>query len=329
MKRFALVTLLLILSTLPLHAQANLGATYTLDTGTSIDYPQHWDAELQDNLVVLSQNDISRAIVIDYPLVSQLITSDQNLADAVSVVADQVFGGDYNADLIAPFTILGRNAARYDIAESPTASPGSIVAVRFSNERIGIIIAINVNNSIFNQMLQTFDNTLPANDNAFLPAGGNTAPATESDTYFYQAGGRLIVPIGWTVVPRLLNNDIEYVTLQTADSLTTALVFDLSNVLGNSIALDSVVAASGLNLQGEFGVAFNTGTGEFIRSDNRIAYRYNVTVNGQAGQMVAVHFDDGGTGLFIVHGNTASYTADISLILGSFNNLGALINYLQ
>ncbi|MDQ7025322.1 MAG: hypothetical protein Q9P44_07155 [Anaerolineae bacterium] len=329
MKRFALITLLLILSTLPLHAQANLGATYTLDTGTSIDYPQNWSAEIQDNLVVLSQSDISRAIIIDYPLVSQLIASDQTLADAVSVVADQVFGGDYDADLIAPFTILGRNAARYDIAESPTASSGSIVAVRFSNERIGIIIAINVNNSIFNQMLESFDNTSPANDNAFIPSGGSTVPATESDTYFYQAGGRLIVPIGWTVVPRMVNNEIEYVTLQTADTSTTALAFDLSNVLGNSIILDRVVAASGLNLQGEFGVAFNIETGEFIRSDNRIAYRYPVTVNGQAGQMIAVHFDDGGTGLFIVYGNTRSYTSDIHLILGSFNNLGSLLNYLQ
>lgn len=327
MKRFALVTLLLLLSTLPLHAQVGLGATYTLDTGTSIDYPQDWNAELQDSLVILSQSDISRAIIIDYPLVSQLITSDQTLADAVSVVADQVLGGDYDIELITPFTILGRNAARYDIAASGTTSPGSIVAVRFSNERIGIIIAININVSILNQMLESFDNTSPANDDAFIPSGGNTAPATESDTYFYQAGGRLIVPIGWSVVPRLLNNEIEYVTMQTADSSTTALVFDLSNVMGNSIALDSVVAASGINLQDEFGVAFNTG--EFIRSDNRIVYRYNVTVNGQSGQMIAVHFDDGGTGLFVVYGNTTSYTSDINLILGSFNNLGALIDYLQ
>ena len=326
MKRFALLTLLISIVALPTMAQTLLGATYTLDTGTSINYPEAWEAELQDDFVVISHTDISRAIVLDYPLVSQLIQTDPSLANAVGVVADQILQGNYDAEAITTFTVLGREAARYDISGGPNVAPGSIVAVRFTNERIGIIIAINVSSNILDPMVESFDNSSPADDNVAIPSRGGE-PSTEPDGYIFQAQGRFTIPAGWSFAPSLLGENIEYVTLQTADDATIVLIFDLSNVLSNSLTLDTVVAESGINLQSDFGVRFSTG--EFVRMDNREVYRYNVTINGQGGIMVVVHFDHGGTGLFIAYGDTTTYSSDINVLLGSFTDVGATLQYIQ
>jgi hypothetical protein len=327
MKRFALLTLFVLLTASPALAQTNLDATYTLDTGTSINYPAAWNAELQDSFVILSPDEFSRAIILDYPIVGQIITPNQTLSDAVSAVADEIFAGEYDEERITTFTILEREAARYDIEETATTAPGSIVAVRFSNERIGMLIAINIDTNILEPMLASFDNTSPANDEAVVPTRGATEASTVPDTYFFQAEGRFIIPAGWSYTPRVLNTTIEYVTLQADDNSTTAIIIELSNVVTDSAALDTVIAASGINLQEQFGITFSTG--EFVRSDNRMAYRYNITVNGQAGAMTAVHFDEGGTGLFIAYGDTATYTHDLNMMLGSFTNLEALLDYIQ
>jgi hypothetical protein len=327
MKRYALLLLVTLLVALPTLAQTALGATYTLDTGTSINYPDNWIAELQEDFVILSHTDLSRAIVLDYPLVSQLIQSDPSLTNAVEVVADQLSEGNYDAELITTFTILGREAARYDLVGDPTSPSGSIVAVRFSNERIGIVIAINITSNILDPMLESFDNTSPASDNVILQGRGSTAPLTAADGYIFQAQGRFSIPAGWSYIPAMLGENIEYVNLRTADATAGVLIFDLSNVISNNLTLDTVVAASGINFERDFGLGYDTG--EFARQDNREVYRYAVTVNGQAGTMVVVHFDNGGTGLFVAYGNTAAHTHDINVLLGSFTDVGATLNYIQ
>ena len=228
MKRYALLTFLILLFALPAFAQADI-TTYILDSGTSIDYPSGWDAEQSDNLVILSRRDISRAVIIDHPVVSELtIDVEPSLMAAVAVVANEVLSGDYDADLITTFDVAGRDAARYDLEGGSDNIPGSIVAVRFSNDRIGMIIAINVSEGTLIRMLESFDNTQAANNAAPLPSQRQSAPLASPDAHIFRAAGRITIPAGWSVDRNLLNNAIEYLTLTTADSSTTALAFDLS-----------------------------------------------------------------------------------------------------
>jgi hypothetical protein len=156
---------------------------------------------------------------------------------------------------------------------------------------------------------------------------GRTTPSNIPDAFIFRAAGRFIVPAGWSFTPNRLDNNVEYVQLETADGAATVFIFDISPVVGDSVPYEAVISASGLDLQSELGISLSSG--EMVRLDGRDAYRYALTVNGQSGTLLVVRFDNGGAGLVIAYGATDTYAADINVLIGSFNNLGVLVNYIQ
>src|SRR5688572_6671217 len=121
MRPFLLFCLLAILA-LPAFAQ-ELDETYTLDTGTQIDYPSNWDAEESDGLLILTGG-TAPVIVVDYPLFSSIVVDeDENIAAiAVETIANEILSDEIDPDDIYFFEADEREVAAYDFDEAVTGT---------------------------------------------------------------------------------------------------------------------------------------------------------------------------------------------------------------
>lgn len=326
MQKLTTLLLVLLLLAAPAAAQTSLGETYTTDTGTTIDYPLGWTVELADNLVILEQSNSSRVVLIDYPLVSALSNYQQTDLDAlVEIVANEILNSDIDTASIFFDTVFNRELARYDVPTRTNAS-GAVLAVRFSNDRIGMLVSINVSENTLQGMLSTFDNSTPASDDVV----GTANVATEASSFIFRSGGRFSYPAGWSATPRRSGN-IEYVNLRAPNDAAAIVLFDITERVAANTPLNGVLADADLNLAQNFAITVDEGFAEAVTIGNREALRYQATIfvdgDTYAGHVTVLEYSDNGIGIAVAYGALDTFALDINLVIGSFNNLGALLDF--
>lgn len=320
-KAIALLVVFLILA-VPTMAQDTVPETYTTDAGTNINYPRGWQAELVDNLVIISEGQGQQAIIIDYPLLSVLseteeITPLRVLEFFVRDVADLQF--DQRA--LSTLEVQTREAVRYDVSTAD-GLPSSIFAVRFSNDAVGMVIFFGVNEGTIDAMLNTFNNSSAAQDVQTANSGSITTQRT--GLYLFRDGaGRFAFPPGWQLTSQR-SGDIEYAVLGSPDAALNAVVADLSTVVTLDTAVSEVLNATNLDFETTFGVDLAVGLGEFVVLGDHSGVRYevDVVVDGEtlAGDLTVIEYSEGGFGLVLLYGDLEAYSDVQTLFINSLNN---------
>lgn len=322
MKKSLSLVLVLFLLAIPTLAQDALDATYTLDTGTRIDYPGTWDAELVDELVIISRSDSQQIIIIDYPLLTDFA---QIGADTPRTVLE-VFVRDiaeigFDQDALSSFDIQAREAVRYDVPTN-NGLASSIFAVRFSNEAIGMVLFFGVPDVTIAAMMDSFNNEEPASETATVRTGDFVAQ--RDGVYFFSEGaGRFAYPAGWRLSADL-SGDIEYATLTAPDQGFRAVVADLTPVVTRDTATAEVLDVTNLNFETTFGLDLVRGMGEVIQIGDHSGVRYDARVMQDgyetAAEVIVVRYSEGGFGLLIAYGDLDAYADVQTALLGSLNN---------
>lgn len=329
MQKIIVSLMFLLVFAFPVAAQTSLGESYTTDVGTTIDYPIGWTLELEDNLVVLTQGSSSRIVMLDYPLVSLLANNRTVPLDSlVEIVANEVIGSAIDSDRILFDTVFNRELARYDIPTRGSNASSAVVAVKFSNNRIGMLVSINVRETTFQSVLSTFDNINPTSDDIIL----QTRIAQSAEAFIFPSGGRFSYPAGWSYTPQR-RSGIEYVTLSAPDNGAAMILFDTSERVGESVALDDVLETANLRLAQQFAITLDDTTARTTAIGSREGLRYDATVSQRGetydAEVTILRYSDNGVGIFVAYGNLAAYAPDINLVLSSFNNLGAILNFVN
>lgn len=319
MKRLLTLILLLLLFAVPTLAQS--AQTYTLNTGTSINYPDGWNAEVSDNLVILTLGEFSRAIVIDYPVVEMLTNNTETtLTNALLALGRDVLEVNITQSEIENYTVAGRLAERWNTQASGSAL--SLIAVNFDNGGIGMLITVGVSDLTLDEMVASFDNTNPLSAvNASTP--GNIAAMDSSRLIFLNDGARFTLPQGWTGnIQATEITDIFRLAANEGDA--QAVLINLLRVVNDNTALEDVLDASGLN-NADFGIEYTLGAATPVTIGDHAGLRYalDVTSAGQriSGEIVIVQYSEGGYGFFLAYGaDLETFRSDLNILLGSFNN---------
>lgn len=321
-KQIALLVVLLLLAVPTLAQTDTLDETYTLDSGTHIDYPAGWDAELVDELVVISRSQTEQVIIIDYPLLLGFgdAGADTPLGVLELFVRD-VAELNFDQNNISRLNVAAREAVRYDV---PTTNGGnsSIFAVRFSNDAIGMALFFGVSDMTITAMLDSFNNEAPADAPATL-AIGEFVPQRPG-VYIFNAGeGRFSYPAGWSLSANM-SGTLEYATLVSPDSSVTAIIADVTPALRLDTPITTVLDELALDFEATFGVGVSVGVGKVVRLGDHDGVRYlaTVTVDGvdSAGELVLVEYTEGGFGFVLMYGDLSQFTAEQSRFIGSLNN---------
>lgn len=311
----------------PSQAQPSDASTYRWESGTRIDIPNNWVVDDSGDFFVMGTGS-TRVLVIDYPQIGRLIpASNPTLNQLVRTVSAALLDVEPQRGQIAPFIVSGRTGARFDLRASENAAQTAVIAVRFSNDEIGILIAIDVPNSTLNDLLRSFDNTAEA------AMRGDTEGEYALSAHLFSAGGRVLYPTAWSAVPGI-DGRRPFLRLQSPDEALFAILFDLSNEVDDSSSLRAVLAEANIDFDTRFdGIALESRIAETFRIDGRSALRYTISAQPfdevLLGELYIVSFRDSGTGLLAVYGDLATYRREIETLLASFDRLGSLLDYVN
>ena len=320
MKRL-LTLVLLSLFALPALAQDST-QTYTLNTGTSIDYPDGWIAETSDDLVILSLGQSSRAIVIDYPIVDVLTNNiDTTLTNSLLALGREALEVEIAQSDIEPFAVGERSAVRWT-TRSDNGSPLSLVAINFDNGSIGMLLTVGVSELTLLDMVASFDNSQPALEATSTPMGQIMAPDRDS-LFFFNDGARFTLPQGWSGNLQRLD-PTSVMRLVAPDSSVEAVLMNLLTVVSEDTALADVLDATGFDGR-LLALNYVITNSEAIRIGNRDGLRYtlDVTIEGNQvmGELVITEYSDGGFGLVLAYGTgLETFRSDLNILIGSLNN---------
>jgi hypothetical protein len=321
MRPFLLFLLVTVLA-FPALAQT-LDDTYTLDTGTQVNYPSNWDAEEADGLLILTRND-SRVLIVDYPLFSSIVVDQEEdvAAFAVEVIANEILGDEINPDEIYFFDSSdGRAVAAYDFDE---AVSGSLFAIEFTNGSMGMLIAVNVDEDFALEMLASFDNTEEISDDVSV----STREASDKPSlYIFEHEGRFLLPANWTLETRRYV-DLQYTIVHSPDEDLTAMLFDLSALLPSGTELADVYEASEIDWEDNFGFEL-TDDAEAYNIGEREAIAYPIEVGRDDGLFIVLRFRNDSIAAAIVYGELDDYESELAFLLGSFNDLNASLELIQ
>jgi hypothetical protein len=320
MRPFFLFLLLSVLA-LPAFAQ-DLDETYTLDTGTQVNYPSNWDAEESDGLLIFTRN-VSRVIVVDYPLFSSIVVDAEEdvAAIAVELISNEILSDEIDPEAIYFFEADGREVAAYDFDESVA---GSVFAIEFTNGSMGMLIVINVDDDFALEMLESLDNTEEiADDVSVSSSEAGDSPAL----YLFQQEGRLLYPAGWRLESRR-NVDLEYVVINPPDEDFTALLFDLSAVVPSGTDLNDVYEASAIDWEDSYNFELRD-EAEPYDIGEREAIAYPIEADNEDGLFIILRFRNNSIASIIVYGALEDYEEELAFIVGSFNNLDASLDYMR
>ena len=326
MKRALIILCLSVIFVFPVMAQDSFTTYEFEDTGTTIDYPDSWDAELTDQILILTAGEGRQVLVLDYSLISLFLfeTPDFLAADAVAVIAEEVVSSPINEAEIYDFEIDDRVVTAYDINLGVN---GSVLAIEFSNGAFGILITVEIEEAIVDEMLRSFDNNNDVVDD--VAVSGSSEANLVPSAYIFQGNGRLIYPAGWIVQARL-REDVQYVVLSAPnDEQATVVLFDLSEAVTSGTALVDALDEVGIEWADTFAFDIDDDSDTYTFGD-REAIVYDLEVDDAEGYLVVLRFDDESIGVVAVYGDdTDDYDTDIAQLIGSFNNLGALLQFIQ
>lgn len=324
MKRF-LILILLCLWVLPVAGQ-DLDARYEFETGTVIDYPSDWTDEEADQLLILAAPNSSQIIVLDYPVVNIFLTENPEFSasDAVESITNELLGDEIDPTEIYSFELDGREVTAYDIE---LAVSGNVYAIEFSNGALGILVLVAIEEDLGLDILASFDNTEEVQNDVAIPS--NSVTRNVPGAYIFQADGRFILPANWGIEARLLD-EIEYAVLSAPDGdNATVMLFDLSNTLTSGTDLDVVLDELDIDWDDDFSFEIDNSADAYAFGD-REAIRYELSVDGQDGSLIILRFTNNAIGLVAIYGDdTDNYAQDINQLVGSFNNLGSLLEFIN
>jgi len=334
MKYVSLFFLALVFAALPTLAQDELSETYTLDTGTTIDYPGDWDVEESDtdDVVIFSLGTQSRAIVLDYPIVSALTLEQTiSLEGSIQVLARELLNVSIGTAEVENFDIDERDIVRYDA--SGQNSRVSFVAVRFRNDTVGMIISIGIDESTLIGMVASFDNVAVPQMPSRADINDGARISERPGVFIFQSGGRFTYPAQWVYRPARVDG-LEYVALTAPDESLSAITIGLSDLTPQSTPLRDVFDAVDLDFEALFGLSFQILNTEevHIGDHSGVHYELRVTENGQRfdGELVIVRYNAGGFGLALYYGaGMDRYAAERNLISSSLNNSNHGLQYLN
>ncbi len=327
MKRIILLLCILCLS-VPIVAQDDLTETYEFETGTTIDYPKGWEAEEVDGLVIIASNDNRQIIVVDYPIVSVLPEDLEQVATgAVEVLANTLLGTEINPDDIYTFELDNRVVTAYDINFSVS---GFVYAIEFTNGAIGMIVTAEIDNDLSLDILSSFDNSQELTNDVALPIGRNSVVRDVPTVFLFESNQRFIYPANWIVNARR-RDTLEYTTLSAPDNDdVTVQLFDLSQTITKGTELEEALSTvEDINWEDDFDFAIDNDFEPYVFGD-RDAIQYELEVDGSQGSLIILRYSDDNIGMVAIFGeDIADYELDIIQIIGSFNNLGAVLDYMR
>lgn len=319
------IILLLLLITFPVLAQNDDYTSYEFDTGTTLDYPAEWDAELDQGILALTLNSETQALIIDYPIIYTLSEAEANISGraAVEILANIFLETEIDRRDIYEFKIGVRNIVAYD-----TRNRGSFFAVEFSNMATGMLVTIGINDDLENDLLVSFDNSEEINPGLFLPAVDGNVTRTTPVVYVFESDQRVMIPVGWNIA--LSENDTSPVLILTVpDSDTRLQLLDLSTSVARNTDLEAVLDTVDIDLEETLDMEITSGAIDTVFSD-REAISYDVLVDGVEGQLIVLRYADNDIGLVLVSGSdNAPYQLEISQIIGSFNNFAVALALIQ
>lgn len=326
MKRILVLLVILCLS-VPILAQADLTETYEFETGTTISYPKSWVAEEADQLVIISSNSNQQVIVVDYPIVSTFPEDlEEVAASAVEVLANTLLDTTINPDDIYTFELDNRIVTAYDIN---LAISGYVYAIEFTNGAIGILVTVEMNDDLSIDILSSYDNSQEVTNDVAVPVGRNSVARDVPTVFLFQSNQRFIYPPNWEVNARQ-RDTLEYTILSAPDNAdVTVQVFDLSQTITKGTDLEEALDSMDINWENDFGFIINSDFEPYIFGD-RDAIQYDLALENGEGSLIILRYSDDNIGMVAVFGDDlAAYQADINQIIGSFNNLGAILDFLR
>lgn len=323
--KWLMIALLLIAS--PALAQSETIQNYEFeDTGTSIDYPASWDGELVDGIFIVRDVNQSQVLVLDYPVIASI--GDES--DDIPIVAVQelvllLTEEEIPTDDIYQFSLDGRDIYAYDIELTLSAS---VYVIQFTNETFGALISIEIDDEIENQMLLSFDNSNPPATDVAVATGQSSFPREDPAVFLFDSDQRFFIPAGWVIELRE-REDGQYAILSVPDDDVTVWLFDVSPSVTKGTDLDQVLDDSAINWEADFGIVVTSDIEAYSLGD-RDAISYTATIDETEGYVVVLRYSDENIGVAVVSGeDTANYDLQIEQLIGSFNNLGAVLDYLN
>lgn len=325
---FMLVLFSISWATLAVKAQDTLEETFEFESGTTIDYPAGWSAVLENQLLIITDDSSqSQVIVIDYPFIPILFqnNTDPTPTEAVAGVAEQVLGESINEEEIYTFDIDEREITIYEI---DLALSGAVAAVPFDNGVYGMLVTIDVPVDLQDAFIASFNSTGEVGTDVAIPSNTDTAAAITPTAYIFQATARFITPVGWSITPRL-RDEIEYTTLTAPDDAdATVVLIDLSEAVTNGTALSAVVDSAGFDWEDALGVTIDLDSETAFDLADREAIQYEIEADGTDGTLVILRFSSNAIGAAVVYGtDVEDYATDVAQLIGSFRNLGALLDF--
>lgn len=326
--RFIVMMMGVLLGVWSVSAQDDLDETYTFDeTGTVISYPSDWTANEDNQILIIAASDTQQVIVIDYPLIGVLFQDNPTPTptEAVAGVAEQVLGTAINQDDIFSFEQDGRQITIYDI---DLALQGSVLAIEFDNGTFGILVTVELDPDTEDAIISSFNSTEEVANDVAIPSNSATGGASVPSAYIFQGNARFIAPAGWSITPRV-RDEVEYVTLGAPEGDdATVILLNLSDALTNGTALSNVIEALEFDWDDAFSLSIDADSEAVFEQTDREAVQYSVDVDGEDGTLVVLRFSNNALAIAIFYGDDAdAYTSDIDQLIGSFRNLGALLDF--
>jgi hypothetical protein len=176
------LAVLIVFAALPAAAQdVELTETFTLDDGTTFQYPGDWTLENEKNSFLNVADDQTQLFIIDPVSLEDFgFSSDADLRDALTGYFEDIFAGQIKLDKkkLQDVEIGGREAVRYDY-DDPAGDGALLIALRLSDGSIALIDSVSLDGELIEAdvvlaIAETLDRT--------GEAGGADGNATVSTT---------------------------------------------------------------------------------------------------------------------------------------------------
>lgn len=155
-----------------------LSETFTLDDGTTFQYPGDWTLENEKNSFLNVSDDQTQLFIIDPASLEDFgFGDDADLRDALTGYFEDIFAGQIKLDKkkLQDVEIDGREAVRYDY-DDPAGDGALLIALRLSDGAIALIDSVSLDGELTEAdvvlaIAETLDRTGEA-------AGGNATIST-------------------------------------------------------------------------------------------------------------------------------------------------------
>lgn len=147
---FVLIALLLSAAIPALAQDIDLSETYTLDDGTTFQYPGDWTLENAKNSFLNVSDDQTQLFIIDPVSLEDFgFSDDADLRDALTGYFEDIFAGQIKFDKkkLQDLEIDGREAVRYDY-EDPEGDGALLIALRLSDGSIALIDSVSLDGEL-------------------------------------------------------------------------------------------------------------------------------------------------------------------------------------